>query len=76
MIHFLSHYLYVMKFLLLQLKEAFAFATQSLVVNKLRTVLSLFGVTIGIFSIIFVLSIVDSRSEERRVGKECYTRWR
>jgi len=66
--HFLSHYLYVMKFLLLQLKEAFAFATQSLVVNKLRTVLSLFGVTIGIFSIIFVLSIVDSMEADMKEG--------
>jgi putative ABC transport system permease protein len=57
-----------MKFLLLQLKEAFAFATQSLVVNKLRTVLSLFGVTIGIFSIIFVLSIVDSMEADMKEG--------
>ena len=68
MIHFLSHYLYDMKFLLLQLKEALAFATQSLVVNKLRTVLSLFGVTIGIFSIIFVLSIVDSMEADMKEG--------
>jgi putative ABC transport system permease protein len=40
--------------------ESFAFAWNSLVVNRLRTVLSLLGVTIGIFSIIFVLSVVDS----------------
>lgn len=40
--------------------ESFSFAWQALVTNKLRTMLSLLGVTIGIFSIIFVLSVVDS----------------
>ncbi len=36
------------------------FAFQSVTVNKLRTLLSLLGITIGIFSIIAVFTIVDS----------------
>lgn len=42
------------------LKESFGFAINALRSNKLRTFLSLLGVTIGIFSIIAVLSAVDS----------------
>lgn len=42
------------------LKESFSFAMNALRTNKLRTALSLLGVTIGIFSIIAVLSAVDS----------------
>ncbi|MGM8361486.1 ABC transporter permease [Flavobacterium sp. ARAG 55.4] len=42
------------------LKESFAFAINALRNNKLRTLLSLLGVTIGIFSIIAVLAAVDS----------------
>lgn len=42
------------------LKESFSFAISALVNNKLRTFLSLLGVTIGIFSIIAVLAAVDS----------------
>ena len=42
------------------LKESFAFAMNALTTNKLRTFLSLLGVTIGIFSIIAVLAAVDS----------------
>lgn len=40
--------------------ESFAFAWKALRSNLLRTVLSLLGVTIGIFSIIAVLTLVDS----------------
>ncbi len=40
--------------------ESIAFAYQALGVNKLRTLLSLLGVTIGIFSIISVFTLVDS----------------
>ncbi|MDH4058041.1 MAG: ABC transporter permease [Cyclobacteriaceae bacterium] len=40
--------------------ESFRFAFKSLKVNLLRTVLSLLGVTIGIFAIIAVFTIVDS----------------
>lgn len=42
------------------LKESLAFALNALRNNKLRTFLSLLGVTIGIFSIIAVLAAVDS----------------
>lgn len=42
------------------LKESFNFAIKSLRDNKLRTFLSLLGVTVGIFSIISVLAAVDS----------------
>jgi putative ABC transport system permease protein len=41
-------------------KESFSFAINALRNNKLRTFLSLLGVTIGIFSIIAVLAAVDS----------------
>ena len=40
--------------------ESFRFAATALKSNILRTILSLLGVTIGIFSIIFVFTIVDS----------------
>ncbi|MEQ8302255.1 MAG: ABC transporter permease [Cyclobacteriaceae bacterium] len=40
--------------------ESFRFAFKALKVNLLRTVLSLLGVTIGIFAIIAVFTIVDS----------------
>lgn len=41
-------------------KESFSFAISALTNNKLRTFLSLLGVTIGIFTIIAVLAAVDS----------------
>jgi putative ABC transport system permease protein len=40
-------------------KEGFIFAINSVIVNKLRTFLSLFGITIGIFSIISVFTVLD-----------------
>lgn len=46
------------------LKESFNFAISALRNNKLRTFLSLLGVTIGIFSIIAVLAAVDSLQRE------------
>ena len=49
----------IMKFLLL-IFESFRFAWKALRENLLRTVLSLLGVTIGIFSIVGVYSMVDS----------------
>ncbi|MEN8121038.1 MAG: ABC transporter permease [Bacteroidota bacterium] len=42
------------------LKESLYFAFNSLVVNKLRTFLSLLGITIGIFAIISVFTVIDS----------------
>jgi len=47
--------------------ESAVFAFQALAANKVRTLLSTLGITIGIFSIILVLSIVDSL--ERNVKK-------
>ena len=41
-------------------KESLLFAWQSLTGNKLRSFLSLLGITIGIFAIILVFTIVDS----------------
>lgn len=42
------------------IRESFLFAFQAIVVNKVRTLLSLLGITIGIFSVISVLTIFDS----------------
>jgi putative ABC transport system permease protein len=42
------------------LAESFNFATASLLANKLRTFLSLLGITIGIFAIISVFTMVDA----------------
>lgn len=50
------------------LKESFAFAINALTNNKLRTLLSLLGVTIGILSIIAVLAAVDSL--DRKITKD------
>ena len=50
------------------LKESFGFALNALRNNKLRTLLSLLGVTIGIFSIIAVLAAVDSL--DRKIKKD------
>lgn len=48
------------------LKESFLFAYGSVIVNKLRTFLSLLGITIGIFAIISVFTIVDSLEKNIR----------
>lgn len=40
-------------------REGFLFALNSLIVNKLRTFLSLFGITIGILAIISVFTVLD-----------------
>jgi putative ABC transport system permease protein len=47
-------------FTLRQIYESFRFAAKALKSNLLRTILSLLGVTIGIFAIITVLTLVDS----------------
>jgi putative ABC transport system permease protein len=46
--------------------ESFRFAIHAIVVNKLRTVLSLSGISIGIFAIITVFTIFDSMESEIR----------
>lgn len=42
------------------LKESFLFAVSALKVNRLRTLLTLLGITIGIFAIISVFTVLDS----------------
>lgn len=41
-------------------RESIIFAFQSIITNKLRTLLSLLGITIGIFAIISIFTVVDS----------------
>lgn len=48
------------------LKESIISAAGALTTNKLRTFLSLFGITIGIFAIILVFTIVDSLENNLR----------
>ena len=51
--------------------ESFRFARESIVNNKLRMTLSLLGITIGIFSVISVLTVFDSMkiSIEQNISK-------
>jgi putative ABC transport system permease protein len=51
---------------ILLFKESLLFAWQSLVSNKLRSFLSLLGITIGIFAIILVFTIVDGLEKNVR----------
>jgi len=46
------------------IKESFILSLQQLWANRLRTVLSLLGVTVGIFSIIAILTAVDSMKSD------------
>lgn len=52
------------------IKEGSVFAFSSLVVNRLRTTLSLLGITIGIFAIISVFTLVDSMERSVRSSFE------
>lgn len=52
-------------FLVLRLiRESYLFALHAIIVNKLRTFLSLVGITIGIFSVISVFTVFDSMENE------------
>lgn len=58
-------------FLFLKLfRESYLFAIENILVNKLRTILSLLGITIGIFSIIAVFTITDSMENKIRESIE------
>src|SRR6187549_2237926 len=46
--------------------ESFLFAIEALRVNKLRTFLSLLGITIGIFAIISVFTVTDALEKNVR----------
>jgi len=48
------------------IKESARFATTSVIANKLRTSLTLLGITIGIFSIILVFSVLDGLERQVR----------
>ena len=50
------------------MKESVSFAFQQLRGDKLRTFLSLFGVTIGIFSIVAIFTAIDALQESTRRG--------
>ena len=67
-INTIQSYIWFMLKLLSILWNSFRMAMQELRVNKLRTFLSLFGITIGIFCIIGVLATVDSL--ERKVQND------
>lgn len=58
--HYEKYLICVMNLYIKLLFESLRFAFQSLILNKLRTTLSLLGITIGIFSIISVFTLVDS----------------
>jgi len=58
-------YLYLRLF-----KESVYFAVNALIVNRLRTVLSLLGITIGIFAIISVFTLVDTLENDIRSSIE------
>jgi putative ABC transport system permease protein len=55
-----------MKIFLKLLRESYLFALHEIVVNKVRTLLSLLGITIGIFSVISVFTIFDSMENSIR----------
>jgi len=46
--------------------ESFSFAFKSVIIHKLRTLLSLLGISIGIFAIISVFTIIDSLEDNIR----------
>mgnify|MGYP000138504678 CR=1 FL=1 len=57
------------------IRESFSFAIFSLLSQKLRTALSLIGVILGVFSVIVVLSLIDSMKQDlykevQSIGKD------
>jgi len=52
------------------IKESMIMSYNSLILNKLRTFLSLMGITIGIFAIISVFTVIDSLKREIRTSIE------
>ena len=54
--------------LLRLIRESFNFALHELLVHKTRTILTLLGITIGIFSVIMVFTIFDSMEAKMRKG--------
>jgi putative ABC transport system permease protein len=52
------------------IRESYIFAFQAIIVNKLRTMLTLLGITIGIFSIISVFTVFDSMESKIKTSIE------
>jgi putative ABC transport system permease protein len=52
------------------IRESLIFAFQAIIVNKVRTILSLLGITIGIFCVISVFTIFDSMENAIRSNIE------
>jgi len=52
------------------IRESYLFAFEGIIANKLRTLLSLLGITIGIFAVITVFTIVDSMENTIRKNIE------
>jgi putative ABC transport system permease protein len=48
------------------IRESYIFAFQAIIVNKVRTILSLLGITIGIFCVISVFTVFDSMENSIR----------
>ncbi|MPM09017.1 Macrolide export ATP-binding/permease protein MacB [bioreactor metagenome] len=46
------------------IRESFLFAISAILVNRLRTMLTVLGITIGIFSVIIVFTVVDSMQSQ------------
>src|ERR1700710_1214683 len=62
----------------METKEAFRIALQSLWANKLRTVLTLLGVVIGVSSVIAVVTLINGANlyvatKVNRVGADVFT---
>ena len=57
----------------------FASALEALWANRMRSLLTTLGIFIGVAAVIAAFTLTQgvgvSRSEERRVGKECRSRW-
>ncbi len=51
-------------------RESYLFALQAIVANKLRTILTLSGITIGIFAIISVFTVFDSLENKIKTSIE------
>ena len=54
------------------IQESLQSAYRTVVLNKLRTLLSLLGVTIGIFSIVSVFTVLDSMETNMRKAVESF----
>ena len=52
--------------------ESLQSAYRTIILNKLRTILSLLGVTIGIFSIISVFTVLDSMKSNMKATVESF----